>query len=262
MGSGQRESRSHLRPCSTAVASENQPLFLCFSAQKGESAGSLCQQKGKDERKTALGNQIPYLYAYARIPSHPPPPPRPRSLSPKRQIPATSQFAQTKARNRQIFAPVIDIYFPHHNNKTRGASRINSRNPAFLPFCSHLINSTSASFAPKHNATRISNNFLSPSINNKTMAGGKGKSSGGKSSGGKTSVDGPKKQQSHSARAGLQVRMIVRYFGCFYGLCAGIVAFDDFGASCRVLCCAYLRRISPPLCHRCFYDANDIGEAL
>jgi len=37
------------------------------------------------------------------------------------------------------------------------------------------------------------------------MAGGKGKSSGGKSSGGKTSgVDGPKKQQSHSSRAGLQ----------------------------------------------------------
>lgn len=38
------------------------------------------------------------------------------------------------------------------------------------------------------------------------MPGGKGKSSGGKSSGGKTSVEGPKKQQSHSARAGLQVR--------------------------------------------------------
>ncbi|KJR86825.1 uncharacterized protein SPSK_02599 [Sporothrix schenckii 1099-18] len=37
------------------------------------------------------------------------------------------------------------------------------------------------------------------------MAGGKGKSSGGKSSGGKTSADGPKKQQSHSARAGLQL---------------------------------------------------------
>ncbi|KAI2616248.1 histone H2A.Z [Hypoxylon sp. NC1633] len=40
------------------------------------------------------------------------------------------------------------------------------------------------------------------------MAGGKGKSSGGKSSGGKTSAaaaaEGPKKQQSHSARAGLQ----------------------------------------------------------
>ncbi|KAK6845658.1 histone H2A.Z [Apiospora arundinis] len=37
------------------------------------------------------------------------------------------------------------------------------------------------------------------------MPGGKGKSSGGKSSGGKTSaVEGPKKQQSHSARAGLQ----------------------------------------------------------
>ncbi|KAM0480261.1 hypothetical protein ACHAPE_009200 [Trichoderma viride] len=37
------------------------------------------------------------------------------------------------------------------------------------------------------------------------MAGGKGKSSGGKSSGGKTSADGAnKKQQSHSARAGLQ----------------------------------------------------------
>jgi hypothetical protein len=41
------------------------------------------------------------------------------------------------------------------------------------------------------------------------MAGGKGKSSGGKSSGGKTSVDGPKKQQSHSARAGLQVSRVV-----------------------------------------------------
>lgn len=41
------------------------------------------------------------------------------------------------------------------------------------------------------------------------MAGGKGKSSGGKSSGGKTSAEGPKKQQSHSARAGLQVS-----FGC------------------------------------------------
>ena len=40
------------------------------------------------------------------------------------------------------------------------------------------------------------------------MAGGKGKSSGGKSSGGKTSVDGPKKQQSHSARAGLQVGIL------------------------------------------------------
>lgn len=38
------------------------------------------------------------------------------------------------------------------------------------------------------------------------MAGGKGKSSGGKSSGGKTSAaEGSKKQQSHSARAGLQV---------------------------------------------------------
>ncbi|OAA34979.1 histone H2A [Metarhizium rileyi] len=36
------------------------------------------------------------------------------------------------------------------------------------------------------------------------MPGGKGKSSGGKSSGGKTSVEGHKKQQSHSARAGLQ----------------------------------------------------------
>ena len=41
------------------------------------------------------------------------------------------------------------------------------------------------------------------------MAGGKGKS-GGKSSGGKTSTaDGPKKQQSHSSRAGLQVCSII-----------------------------------------------------
>ena len=37
------------------------------------------------------------------------------------------------------------------------------------------------------------------------MAGGKGKSSGGKSSGGKVGIDGGKKQQSHSSKAGLQV---------------------------------------------------------
>jgi hypothetical protein len=48
------------------------------------------------------------------------------------------------------------------------------------------------------------------------MAGGKGKSSGGKSSGGKTSAnDGPKKQQSHSARAGLQVSSF-GFFGLFF----------------------------------------------
>jgi hypothetical protein len=41
------------------------------------------------------------------------------------------------------------------------------------------------------------------------MPGGKGKSSGGKSSGGKTSAEGAKKQQSHSARAGLQVSRIL-----------------------------------------------------
>lgn len=46
-----------------------------------------------------------------------------------------------------------------------------------------------------------------------TMAGGKGKSSGGKSSGGKTSAnDSPKKQQSHSARAGLQVSSLAFFF--------------------------------------------------
>lgn len=48
------------------------------------------------------------------------------------------------------------------------------------------------------------NTFAQPQISTK-MAGGKGKSAGGKSSGGKTSGDLPKKQQSHSARAGLQV---------------------------------------------------------
>jgi len=37
------------------------------------------------------------------------------------------------------------------------------------------------------------------------MPGGKGKSSGGKSSGGKVGIDGGKKQQSHSSKAGLQV---------------------------------------------------------
>lgn len=38
------------------------------------------------------------------------------------------------------------------------------------------------------------------------MAGGKGKSAGGKSSGGKVGLDGKQKQQSHSTKAGLQVR--------------------------------------------------------
>lgn len=52
------------------------------------------------------------------------------------------------------------------------------------------------------------------------MAGGKGKSSGGKSSGGKTSAaDGPKKQQSHSARAGLQVREVFIFIYDMGGNC-------------------------------------------
>jgi hypothetical protein len=54
------------------------------------------------------------------------------------------------------------------------------------------------------------------------MAGGKGKSSGGKSSGGKTGVEGPKKQQSHSARAGLQVRRVSIVYSCAF--------------ACRYLC--------------------------
>ncbi|OAQ99077.1 hypothetical protein LLEC1_06407 [Akanthomyces lecanii] len=49
------------------------------------------------------------------------------------------------------------------------------------------------------------------------MPGGKGKSSGGKSSGGKTSgADGQKKQQSHSARAGLQTPAITRNLHFFF----------------------------------------------
>lgn len=47
------------------------------------------------------------------------------------------------------------------------------------------------------------------------MPGGKGKSSGGKSSGGKTSAEGHKKQQSHSARAGLQVSAALPVFFFF-----------------------------------------------
>ena len=44
------------------------------------------------------------------------------------------------------------------------------------------------------------------------MAGGKGKSSGGKSSGGKVGIDGGKKQQSHSSKAGLQVSDAQLYY--------------------------------------------------
>lgn len=58
----------------------------------------------------------------------------------------------------------------------------------------------------QHNTSALSFFPTNPQ-NNIIMAGGKGKSSGGKSSGGKTSAaEVPKKQQSHSARAGLQVR--------------------------------------------------------
>ena len=53
------------------------------------------------------------------------------------------------------------------------------------------------------------------------MAGGKGKSSGGKSSGGKVGVDGGKKQQSHSSKAGLQVSIAHRWdsFVSFMSTC-------------------------------------------
>jgi histone H2A len=47
------------------------------------------------------------------------------------------------------------------------------------------------------------------------MAGGKGKSSGGKSSGGKVGVDGNKKQQSHSSKAGLQVSIVQLQYQLF-----------------------------------------------
>jgi len=47
------------------------------------------------------------------------------------------------------------------------------------------------------------------------MAGGKGKSSGGKSSGGKVGIDGNKKQQSHSSKAGLQVSIAQALFQQF-----------------------------------------------
>lgn len=47
------------------------------------------------------------------------------------------------------------------------------------------------------------------------MAGGKGKSHGGKAAGGKVS-EGGKTQQSHSAKAGLQVSSLFLVSACFY----------------------------------------------
>jgi hypothetical protein len=60
------------------------------------------------------------------------------------------------------------------------------------------------------------------------MPGGKGKSSGGKSSGGKTSAEGAKKQQSHSARAGLQVRSFVAHDTREW-VCAHLDGDSEFG---------------------------------
>lgn len=68
--------------------------------------------------------------------------------------------------------------------------------------------------APHHDPNYTEPSLFSGNLNNShlpakntifAMAGGKGKSSGGKSSGGKVGVDGSKKQQSHSSKAGLQV---------------------------------------------------------
>ena len=74
------------------------------------------------------------------------------------------------------------------------------------------------------------------------MAGGKGKSAGGKSSGGKTSAaDGPKKQQSHSARAGLQVSS------------CGYIMWDD----CDIMRCGSRRAYTQCLGFVSFYSTNN-----
>ena len=66
------------------------------------------------------------------------------------------------------------------------------------------------------------------------MAGGKGKSSGGKSSGGKVGIDGSKKQQSHSSKAGLQVSVAqVRFLPIWRslgGLLGNLKNWTDPGA--------------------------------
>lgn len=51
------------------------------------------------------------------------------------------------------------------------------------------------------------------------MAGGKGKSSGGKTSGGKAGLDGNKKQQSHSSKAGLQVSIAQLHYQLLRIIC-------------------------------------------
>lgn len=71
---------------------------------------------------------------------------------------------------------------------------------------SHHYKQQSSAAALRQHFSSASRVFPIPNQSIIIMAGGKGKSAGGKSSGGKTSAaEGPKKQQSHSARAGLQV---------------------------------------------------------
>ena len=109
-----------------------------------------------------------------------------------------SEFLSCQHQNRVPSSSIQTITNPHHNvaNFQRRVISFETahRLTAFYKYT--FFSSSFRTLSPRALVHRIP-----------TMAGGKGKSSGGKSSGGKTSgVDGAKKQQSHSARAGLQVR--------------------------------------------------------
>lgn len=102
-----------------------------------------------------------------------------RSLLPPNKTNPSHRFSSSILT---VDHPIFFLHVPHHHLHIFFLSTIIVDNNLFSSF-SHTT--------AKHKSK---------------MAGGKGKSSGGKSSGGKTSAaEGPKKQQSHSARAGLQV---------------------------------------------------------
>ncbi|OBR06810.1 Histone H2A [Colletotrichum higginsianum IMI 349063] len=126
---------------------------------------------------------------------HPPPP----------KLPSTTPPTSTPTRNRhlQIEGCIFSAHLLAVDN-------------------SHFRSGRTLEFYPTHPPSS-STLFFRVSASISTMAGGKGKS-GGKTSGGKATAEVPKKQQSHSARAGLQPSQLANH-GPFQFPCGRVKRF-------------------------------------
>lgn len=134
-------------------------------------------------------------------------------------------------------------HITRHQTSPQSASTLSVSQPLFFV---HIVSDIIPSFFDPEFAHFAHRARLQPIFK---MPGGKGKSSGGKSSGGKTSAEGHnnKKQQSHSARAGLQVRRpCALHF--FFQFCSVVLPrgrdLTNRGAAprCHVLCRGFSTR--------------------